>query len=179
MLRIILVVTLLVVAAGLAAGPLQSSTPVLSASPVPAISRCAVSGRTCSQVLLRLLNRERLSHGIAPLTYDVTASLGTISCPGAYGHSVHMAMGGGVGHDQFPRDVCGSHTAAGENVGEGNLGSVRQDLQWIHSRMLAEPWKRGCLDNHHCTIDYPGFHRVGIGVYVTGTTVWVTEDFLG
>jgi hypothetical protein len=142
-------------------------------------SGCVTSGQSCYQLLLHLLNQQRASHGVAPLQYDALASVGIAGCPGAEGHSIHMAEQGAISHDQFPADICGSHTIAGENVGVSSGLSARQGIQDINAGMLAEPWKRGCLDNHHCNIDNPTFQRVGLGIHLTGSTIWITEDFLG
>lgn len=137
------------------------------------------AGQRCYLVLLRLLNRQRASHGVAPLQYDPLASRGAAGCPGADGHSILMAEQGAISHDQFPHDICGRYSIAGQNVGMSRGMSPWQGIQDINTGMLAEPWRPGCLHNHHCNIDNPAFHWVGIGVHIVGSTTWITEDFLG
>jgi hypothetical protein len=121
-------------------------------------------------------------------------SLGTGTCIGALGHSKHLAQVGLIigAHDQFPADICSGYTIAGENVGEWSSGNELQDLQSIHNMMMAEgdtPLARPqcspyvgppcCPGGHDCNITDPTFQSVGIGIYYSNGTTWLTTDFVG
>lgn len=119
---------------------------------------------------------------MAPLTLDMTQSTGTSSCIGAYGHSLHMAQVGFISHDQFPQDICGyGHTVfnGAENVGMDSSGDELHELHVIHDLMMTEPYSPGCSGNHVCNILSPYYTSVGIGIYYSGNTTWLTEDFIG
>jgi uncharacterized protein YkwD len=131
------------------------------------------------QAELNLLNGTRAQAGVDPLTLNMGNSLGTGSCIGALGHSKHMAQVGQISHDQFPADICTAWSTAGENVGEWKTGNELQDLETIHSEMMSEPHSSGCSGNHACNIISPAFHIVGIGIYYSNGTTWLTTDFTG
>jgi uncharacterized protein YkwD len=160
-------------------------TPTLTTAPTPTptptpTSGCPGSQSGCIQAVLNLLNGDRSAAGIGPLTLNMTETNGTGSCVGSYGHSVHMAQMGTISHDQFPADICIAYTTAGENVGEAAYGNELTDVQTLDSEMMAEahdPSTCSTTDNHACNIVNGAFHQVGIGIYYTNNTTWLTEDF--
>ena len=150
--------------------PLPTVTP-------PPVTSCT-NDQTCAISALALLNQERASHNIAPLSLDWTLTFGSSSCIGAKGHSVHMASTGLLAHDQFPADVCFYTVTAGENIGMGS-GDEWSVFKQVNQEMLNETWTPGCQNNHHCNIDYPQYKSVGIGFAYGNGGWWVTEDFSG
>jgi uncharacterized protein YkwD len=125
------------------------------------------------QQLLSLINGSRAGAGLSPLTFSAVQSAGTASCVGSYGHSVHMAQVGQIGHDQFPQDICIPWSSAGENVGEAT-GSESNGIQLLHQLMMNE----GPGGGHYRNIMSTTFTTVGIGLYYTGGILWLTEDFV-
>jgi len=109
-----------------------------------------------------LTNGERAAAGVAALQWRAdVASM-------AVAHSVEMAQAGTIWHGSFVTQ--GNLTALnasllGENVGMGG------DVATIHTAFMNSP-------HHRENILDPGFNQVGIGVIVSGGTVYVTEDFL-
>ena len=86
----------------------------------------------------------------------------------AVSHSVEMAQQGTIWHGSFvSQGNLGALNASslGENVGMGG------DVATINDALMNSP--------HHLeNIMDPAFNQVGIGVIVSGGTVYVTEDFL-
>ena len=149
---------------------------------VPTPSRAVTSACTpdCGVALLAMLNAARAGFRVAPLALSRLQSGGNRSCLGAVGHSRHMAIQGYISHDDFPKDVCVLHGTAGENVGVMNNETQVEALRALTRLMMAEGTpKPGCTGSHACNIINPAFHSVGIGIYVTGRTTWLTEDFTG
>lgn len=164
---------------------LPRSGVLASTSPAP-IPGCSYGA--CAHTVLRLLNEDRAQHGLRALKLTGLVALGRGSCVGSYGHSVAMAESGSIWHinaqfpqASFPHNVCGRYGIEGENVGESSSGSVFNDLQAIHSMMMSEPHDRqtcATTINHACNILSRAFHKVGIGLYYTNGTTWLTEDFV-
>jgi uncharacterized protein YkwD len=141
-----------------------------AAAPPPAMSG---SPDAYQQQLLNLINASRASGGLPPYTFSAVQSAGTASCVGSYGHSVHMAQQGQISHDQFPQDICIAWTAAGENVGEAS-GNETEAIQLLHQDMMNE----GPSGGHYQNIMSRTFTTVGIGLYYSNGTLWLTEDFV-
>jgi len=154
----------------------------------PAPVACPGTQSSCLHSLLTILNRERHAVGLAPLTLTMTQSNGHAACVGSLGHSQAMAQTGAIWHinardpkASFPRNICMSYSTAGENVGMSASGNEMRDLRLLNKLMMSEPHSASaCASeaNHACNILNPLFHRVGIGIYQSGTTTWLTEDFL-
>lgn len=158
--------------------PVQPTNPPTSAPPS---TPCAPD---CSQWVLGQINAERTQYGEAPLTLSPLLSNGDESCIGAIGHADHMANDlHTIAHDQFPADVCGSYSTAGENVGVSAYGSLAADVQQIHISMKSEPFSLGCSGNHHCDWMNPSFTRIGIGIvagaYAGLPAHYLSEEFAG
>jgi uncharacterized protein YkwD len=125
------------------------------------------------QQLLNLINASRANGGLPPYAFSAVQSSGTASCVGSYGHSVHMAQQGQISHDQFPQDICIAWTAAGENVGEAT-GNETEAIQLLHQQMMNE----GPSGGHYQNIMSRTFTTVGLGLYYSNGTLWLTEDFV-
>lgn len=136
-----------------------------------------------------MMNQSRAQAGVAPLSLNQTQSMGTSSCVGSIGHSQAMANSGAIWHDNasypsasFPNNICVHTFLEGENVAQCAMGDELQGLQCDHNLMMQEPHDPAycqTYDNHACNIINSSFHSVGIGIVVTGNTVWLTEDLLG
>jgi len=155
-------------------------TATVTTPPVPA-TPCSPD---CSQWVLGQINAERAQYGELPLTLSPLLSNGDGSCIGAIGHAEHMANDlHAIAHDQFPADVCGSYSTAGENVGVSAYGSLAADVQQIHISMKSEPFSLGCSGNHHCDWMNPSFTRIGIGIvpgaYAGLPAHYLSEEFAG
>jgi uncharacterized protein YkwD len=130
------------------------------------------------QELISLMNKDRAAHHAAPLSLDSVQSQCSLQ------HAKHMAAQDFISHDQFPSDLCTPHALAGENVGVAS-GDPLAGAAQLDALMMAEgPCPRaGCPGNqfeqhgHYLNIINKRYTRVGIGVYVSGGSVWITEDF--
>jgi hypothetical protein len=97
-----------------------------------------------------------------------------------------MAAQDFISHDDFPSDICTAHVWAGENVGVAP-GDPLAGAAELHQMMMAEgPCPdAGCpggefeQHGHYLNLVNKRYSRVGIGVYVSGGQVWITEDFTG
>jgi uncharacterized protein YkwD len=138
--------------------------------------------------MLSILNRTRMQYHLAPLRLKKVQTDGKRGCAGSMGHSSAMAQTGSIWHTNshypkasFPNNICLRYTAAGENVGQSSDGNLAQDLQAMHGLMMSEPHSKSvCATtvDHACNILSPSFRQVGIGIYVSNGTTWLTEDFV-
>ncbi|HEU5314943.1 MAG TPA: CAP domain-containing protein [Chloroflexota bacterium] len=128
---------------------------------------------------LNLINLDRLSRGIQPLTWD--PKLAEV----ARAHAAEMMATGKVTHEgvdgsmPYARIKAGADRVnwAGENIWtyRGRLAHLGPDT--MHAAMMAEPHEPN-LWNHIWNVLYPGYHRVGIAIVVSPTGVqYLTEDF--
>lgn len=167
--------------------PTDTPTPYPTATSTPT-PNCPGSQSACMQAVLNMLNSTRVQYGVQPLTLDLTQSSGTGSCVGSYGHSLAMQQSGYIWHDNpqypqasFPNNICGYGStvmSGAENVGMNSAGDELKELQYIHDLMMSEPHSPGCTGNHACNILNSQYRRVGIGIVYSGTTTWLTEDFV-
>jgi uncharacterized protein YkwD len=109
-----------------------------------------------------LTNAARANAGVPALEWRADVASMAVS------HSVEMAQQGTIWHGSFvSQGNLGALNASllGENVGMGG------DVASINDAFMNSP--------HHLeNIMDSGFNQVGIGVIVSGGTVYVTEDFL-
>ncbi|GAC1473398.1 MAG: hypothetical protein PVSMB7_27320 [Chloroflexota bacterium] len=134
--------------------------------------------------MLDVLNQTRAQYNVGPLTLDPVLSHGTNqSCVTAYDHSVHMAGQGGISHDQFMQSCAVTRgRAAAQNVGYNQSGNEMQDLMQMNTMMMSEAHDSATCSsgvNHACNIISRNYSSVGIGIYESNGTTWLTEDFLG
>jgi hypothetical protein len=140
-------------------------------------------------MVLLLLNRDRARVGLSPLHLSRLQSSGRRGCAGSYGHSLAMAQTGYIWHANpayphasFPNNICVSAGRAAQNAGRAWTGNHRLDLQVMNALMINEAHDPAtCADsfNHACNILKPAFDYVGIGIYFSRGSTWLTEDFLG
>jgi hypothetical protein len=82
----------------------------------------------------------------------------------ARAHSERMAASGSLYHNPDLAVVVTGWQKVGENVGRG------PSVTSIHSAFMASP-------GHAANIRDSAFTQVGVGVVVSGSTIWVTEVF--
>jgi hypothetical protein len=110
---------------------------------------------------LGLINGLRAGHGAAPLAWN--GQLAAI----AQAWSGHQAAAGTLAHNpSLGSEAPAGWTSLGENVGEGGSVAI------LEAAFVASP-------PHEANMANPRFGAVGIGVVQAGSTLWVTEDFLG
>lgn len=131
-------------------------------APPPAAPAPDIDPNVAATQFFDLTNGARAAGGVAPLEWRAdVASM-------AVGHSVEMAQQGTIWHGSFVSQgnlAALNASSLGENVGMGG------DVQSINDAFMNSP--------HHLeNIMDPAFNQVGIGVIVSGGTVYVTEDFL-
>jgi hypothetical protein len=136
-----------VVVAGMMAGLLTLATPALADT------------ATAESQFVTMINQLRASQGLRPLAVD--PRLTTV----ARGWSANMASSNTLAHNpslssQAPSDWV----KLGENVGYG------PDAATIHQAFVNSA-------HHYANMVDPQFNAVGVGVVVSGGTMWVTEDF--
>jgi uncharacterized protein YkwD len=162
---VILAVTLLTTAPAIAATPAHAHRHHRSLL-------TALCGR-----MLQLLNKDRASGGVGPLTLDNLLSRV------ASGHSRDMALhhyfahDGRDGTDPFTRmSRMGVHFAdAAENIGQAFSMAPFTALTTLNAEMMAEPLVAG---THHAIIMSPLYRHVGIGIYLDARRgLYLTEDF--
>ena len=113
------------------------------------------------QAFVGAVNAVRAAHGVPALAVDTRLTTLGESWAG------RMAAAGGLSHNPaLTSSVPAGWTKVGENVGEGpSVASVEQAFE--HSA----PHLANMLD--------AGFTSVGIGVVWSGSTLWVSEEYLG
>ena len=148
---------------------LFAQTPVVSGRrvvrwSVPAQARRTVFAPDDEQEILRLVNRERQSRGLAPLASDERLQ------QAARQHSQRMAAANQIGH-QFAGEPefelrlrAVRFDVSGENV------ALASDASTAHTALMHSPHHRdNILDSE--------YNSIGIGVVRTAKRVFVTQDF--
>jgi hypothetical protein len=114
---------------------------------------------TAETQFVNLINTLRQSKGLRPLAVD--PRLTTV----ARGWSANMASTGTLAHNpSFSAQAPSDWLKLGENVGYG------PDVNAIHTAFVNSP-------HHYANLVDADFNAVGVGVVVSGSTMWVTEDF--
>lgn len=131
-----------------------------------------------TKALVKAINADRAMRHVPALSLDKRQSACSLR------HSAHMAAAGVISHDQFPADICVKYLSAGENVGQG-VGDPTSAVLQLHRQMMAEgPCPHNPCTNaefavhgHYLNLVSRSFRHIGIGIVVTGNTVWLTENF--
>jgi uncharacterized protein YkwD len=168
-----LVVVLLALA--LAASALLAPREAAAAAPHPRIASKAMFNY--SKAMLGLLNQERHSHGLRPLTMNWRLRLS------AHRHNLRMAKANVMSH-QLPNEPFFATRisnagykwrAAGENIG-WNSATTKSGLLALEREMYNEVPPN---DGHRVNILSKSFRQVGIDVYSDQKhhKIWFTQDF--
>jgi hypothetical protein len=127
-------------------------TAVLPASP-------AAASVAEENAFVGLINADRAAAGARPL-----AAMGDLTTA-ARGWSAQMAPTGTIWHSTTWNTQFSGYSAAAQNVGEGP-----EDVQRLHTAFMNSP-------EHRVNILNPVYSEVGIGMVMSGATMFVTEDF--
>jgi uncharacterized protein YkwD len=139
-----------------------TTQPPAPPTPAPPPPDPAIDPNQAATQFFDLTNGERANAGVPALQWRAdVASM-------AVAHSVEMAQQGNIWHGSFVSQgnlKALNASSLGENVGMGG------DVPSLHDAFMNSP-------HHRENILDPAFNQVGIGVIVSGGTVFVTEDFL-
>jgi uncharacterized protein YkwD len=173
-------------------------TPILTSSPTSTLAFTTVSARQptiplssrslrgrmtaeeakLAQKLLTQINRDRVSNG-GLAAYRMSDPL----VASAYKHNQVMKAGCGLSHQcSGEADPCTRMskegvrwTTCGENVGYARGYSNHwQAVLAMHHSMMNE---KAPDDGHRQNLLSRSFHKIGIGISISGNAVWLTEDF--
>lgn len=108
--------------------------------------------------MVSLVNAERTSRGLAPLT--AVSDLTSV----AQSWSQHMASTGQLAHNPSYSTQIRGWISLAENVGYG------ADVQTVHRALMNSA-------SHRANILDPSFTQIGIGIAQGGGRVWVTQNF--
>ncbi len=129
-------------------------------STVPLFSGSAAADAGAEQDFLSRLNGLRVSRGLSPLAADARltdvarAWSGRMAAAGVMSHNPSLAAQAPAGWQKL-----------GENVGYGPTVAV------LHDALVGSA-------PHYANMVDPGFNATGVGVVVTGSTIWVTQVFM-
>ena len=141
--------------------PPTTQPPAPPAPPPPAPAP-AIDPNEAATQFFDFTNGARASAGVPALEWRADVANMAVS------HSVEMAQQGSIWHGSFVSqgNLKGLNASSlGENVGMGG------DVASLDDAFMNSP-------HHRENILDPAFNQVGIGVIVSGGTVFVTEDFL-
>lgn len=168
--------------------PAAEASPVVESPAEPAAPAAPLSGADLAASLgmstlelqtLNLINLDRLSRGIHPLTWD--PRLAAV----ARAHAAEMMATGQVTHEgldgsmPYQRIRAGADRVnwAGENIWTYRGRLPENGPPTMHAAMMAEPLEPG-LWNHIANVLLTTYHRVGIGIVVAPNgTQYLTENF--
>ena len=122
-----------------------------------AASPAAASGPYTSSIL-SAVNSARAANGLRP--YVLRSDLSSV----AYSWSQHMAATSTLAHNPRLTTQITNWRWVGENVGYG------PDWKTVMAAFMASPGHRANILDHD-------FTEIGIGVVVSGSTIWITQDF--
>ena len=128
---------------------------------------------------LNQINGARGAYGLAPLALD--AAISAVSNEHAWdmlnnGYFDHTSLDGRTKEDRL-RNAGISFGWAGENICyNNNSGMTPTDvLNWCHAQFMSEPYPG--YSNHIGNILGVHYTRIGIGIAVSGSKVYITWDF--
>jgi uncharacterized protein YkwD len=140
-------------------------SPIEEPAPSPAVQDPAPEANEIESEIHRLVNEERAKAGLQPLQWDDRlAEL-------ARQHSADMRDNNYFSHSNFVeriRTVCAG--AAGENI---FYSFGKDSAQIAHSALTA--WMNSA--GHKANILSSFYHSEGVGIAVSATKVYVTQDF--
>ncbi|TMK88325.1 MAG: CAP domain-containing protein [Actinobacteria bacterium] len=141
--------------------PAPTPTPPAPPAPTPP-PPSAIDPNDAAAQFFDLTNGARANGGVAALQWRADVASMAVS------HSVEMAQAGTIWHGSFVSQgnlAALNASSLGENVGMGG------DVASIQDAFMNSP--------HHLeNIMDPAFNQVGVGIIVSGGTVYVTLDFL-
>jgi uncharacterized protein YkwD len=151
--------------------PARTPTRVTVSAPAPSSS---LVGYALNQV-----NAARAAYGLPPLV--LSSAISSVANAHAWdmlrnNYFSHTSLDGRTRQDRL-RNAGISFSWSGENICYSN-NSARTPtavLNWCHSQFMAEPYPG--YSNHIGNILGTHYHRIGIGIAVSGSKVYVVWDF--
>ena len=141
--------------------PTPTAAPTVTPTPTPAPSG-SVSDAYEARILV-LVNAERTSRGLSPLTAS--------SCADGYAESWAPVIqrNGALSHQSLGPILTTCHAStAGENVAYGNVTADEMMTMWMNSA------------GHRANILNPGFTAIGIAAVTDSSGRWYgVQDFIG
>ncbi len=141
---------------------------------------CAITADEISaeQTLLSLLNSHRQAAGVAPLNFNAALAneARAHSCDMALHHLISHTGSNGSSPFQRIHAAGINYRSAGENIGTASGFGLLGGIKLNDNAMMAEPLTQY---DHHWNIINAGYNQVGIGIYFSNGTEWLTEDFTG
>jgi uncharacterized protein YkwD len=160
-----------------------STMPPLSGAPPRTRTRVAVPAPAPSSSLvgyaLNQVNAARAAYGLRPLV--LSSAISAVSNAHAWdmlrnNYFSHTSLDGRTKQDRL-RNAGISFSWSGENICYSN-NSARSPsavLNWCHSQFMSEPYPG--YSNHIGNILGTHYTRIGIGIAVSGSKVYVVWDF--
>jgi uncharacterized protein YkwD len=124
--------------------------------------------------MLRIINADRAANGLRPLSFDTSEAVVARQHSrdmAAHHYFSHTSLAGQSPFDRLHRAGISYHIA-GENLGMDSGASRHAMLSAIEVAMLHSP-------EHRANLLRSTFTEVGIGIAVSGSWIYVTEDFTG
>ena len=128
---------------------------------------------------LNQVNGARAAYGLAPLALD--AAISAVSNEHAWdmlnnGYFDHTSLDGRTKEDRL-RNAGIVFGWSGENICYNNNSAMSPTdvLNWCHSQFMSEPYPG--YSNHIGNILGVHYTRIGIGIAVSGSKVYITWDF--
>ena len=149
----------------------------------PAVARVAVPAPASSPTLvgyaLNQINAARAAYGLPPLALD--SAISAVASAHAWDmlnnhYFNHTSLDGRTREDRL-RNGGISFGYSGENICFSNTSARTPTdvLNWCHSQFMAEPYPG--VSNHIGNILGVHYTRIGIGIAVSGSAVYVVWDF--
>jgi uncharacterized protein YkwD len=113
--------------------------------------------------IVTLVNNERISRGIWPLTRNVLLDVAAQIQADDMAVNAFFDHTGSDGSTVGDRAISAGYpwTRIGENIGQGDMTPDEMMNQWMSS------------PGHRANILDPGFTEIGVAINDTGTTLWV------
>ena len=132
----------------------------LTAVPVAMAPAAHADATSDASTFVADINQLRASHGVGALTVDSQLT----SMAAAW--TQHMAQAGGISHNpDLAQQAPSDWIALGENVGMGG------DVPSLFQAFVNSP-------EHYANLVNPAYNAVGVAVVWSGSTLFVTQDFM-
>ena len=159
---------------------ISSSSASKSSSPDAMSGAGAPSDGACTaRMNVRAVNTARAAYGLPPLV--LSSALSAVANEHSWdmltnGYFSHTSIDGrtkenrlnnaGISYSWNGENICYSYNAA---------RSPTDVLNWCHSQFMSEPYPG--YSNHIGNILSTHYHKIGIGIAVSGAKVYITWDF--
>jgi uncharacterized protein YkwD len=151
--------------------PAKNGTLAAPYGPAPV----SAEAQQLAQQLLQLVNSNRAACGLAAFSWNSTLASGALLHSWNMAHCgfSHTCPDGMTQYQRIANEGFAGLSDCGENIGEaGPYPTAWAGVSSIQESMANEPlggW-------HRIHLFSTTLHRIGIGVYVEGGSIWFTED---